>query len=118
MSDREIMNSKYLNDSCDNQETNTKEVEFRDPVVERVVDKFIERSDVGYDKYGTTLHEERTTKIKDLLKYLNDIQEELMDAVLYLQTAKEEIEDTKKDLTYPEFKDKYYNDEDDERDIL
>ena len=118
MSDREIMNSKYLDNSMDDHEVNTKEVEFRDPVVERVVDRFIERSDVGYAKYGTTLHEERTTKMKDLLKYLNDIQEELMDAVLYLQTAKEEIEDAKKTLTYPEFRNKYYNDEDDERDIF
>ena len=108
MSDREIMNCKYLDDSCDDQENNTKEVEFRDPVVERVVDRFIERSDVGYKKYGTTLHEERTTKMKDLLKYLNDIQEELMDAVLYLQTAKEDIIDKKSDYTYPEFKKKFY----------
>ena len=108
MSDREIMNCKYLDESCDDQETNTKEIEFRDPVVERVVDKFIKRSDVGYAKYGTTLHEERTTKMKDLLKYLNDVQEELMDAVLYLQTAKEDIIDKKSDYTYPEFKDKFY----------
>ena len=108
MSDREIMNCKYLDDSCDDQESNTKEIEFRDPVVERVVDRFIERSDVGYAKYGTTLHEERTTKMKDLLKYLNDIQEELMDAVLYLQTAKEDIIDKKSDYTYPEFKKKFY----------
>ena len=113
MSDREIMNSKQLDENY-----NSKEVAFRDPVVERVVDRFIERSDVGYAKYGTTLHEERTTKMKDLLKYLNDVQEELMDAVLYLQTAKEEIEDAKKTLTYPEFRNKYYNDEDDERDIF
>jgi len=118
MSDREIMNCKFLDDSNDDQEVKTKEVEFRDPVVERVVDRFIERSDVGYAKYGTTLHEERTTKMKDLLKYLNDIQEELMDAVLYLQTAKEEIEDKNKKYTYPEFVNKYYNDEDDERDIF
>jgi hypothetical protein len=106
MSDREIMNSKYLGDDHD---IKTKEVEFRDPVVERVVDRFIERSDVGYAKYGTTLHEERTTKMKDLLKYLNDVQEELMDAVLYLQTAKEDIVDKKTDYTYPEFVDKFYN---------
>ena len=108
MSDRQIMNCKNLDDSYDDQETNTKKVEFRDPVVERVVDKFIKRSDVGYAKYGTTLHEERTTKMKDLLKYLNDVQEELMDAVLYLQTAKEDIIDKKSDYTYPEFKDKFY----------
>ena len=71
----------------------SKKIKFRDPVVERVVDKFVSRSDVGFKKYGTTLHEERTQKVKGLLKYLQDIQEELMDAVLYIQTAREEIEE-------------------------
>jgi len=68
-------------------------INFRDPVVERVVDKFVERSDVGFEKYGTTLQEERTLKMKGLQKYLNDIQEELMDAVLYIQTARDELQD-------------------------
>ena len=86
-----------------------KEIKFRDPVVERVVDKFVSRSDVGYKKYGTTLHEERTQKVKGLLKYLQDIQEELMDAVLYIQTAREEIEDN---YTYPEFRKRHYENED------
>ena len=71
----------------------TKFVTFRDPVVERVVDKFVERSDVGFEKYGTTLQEERTLKMKGLQKYLNDIQEELMDAVLYIQAARDELQD-------------------------
>ena len=94
---------------------NKREITFRDPVVERVVDKFISRSDVGFKKYGTTLHEERTTKLKGLLKYLQDIQEELMDAVLYIQTAREEIEDNTflEDMrqTYPEFRKKHYEKE-------
>ena len=78
----------------------SKKIKFRDPVVERVVDKFVSRSDVGFEKYGTTLHEERTTKMKGLLKYLQDVQEELMDAILYIQSAREEIEDdlTKKEI--------------------
>jgi len=67
--------------------------DFRDPVVKRVVDKFKTRSDAGFEKYGTTLHEERTTKMKGLMKYLVDIQEELMDAILYIQTAQEELKD-------------------------
>ena len=71
----------------------SKFVRFRDPVVERVVDKFVERSDVGFEKYGTTLQEERTLKMKGLQKYLNDIQEELMDAVLYIQAARDELQD-------------------------
>ncbi len=35
-----------------------KTINFRDPVVERVVDKFVGRSDVGYKKYGVTLEED------------------------------------------------------------
>ena len=84
MSDREIMNAKGFSSNG---------VEFRDPVVKRVVDKFKARSDAGYEKYGTTLDEERTTKMKGLMKYLVDIQEELMDAILYIQTAQEELKD-------------------------
>jgi len=72
---------------------NKKEITFRDPVVERVVDKFVSRSDVGYAKYGQTLDIERKTKQKDLIGYLTDIQEELMDAILYIQAAREELQD-------------------------
>ncbi len=75
-----------------------KNIEFRDPVVERVVDKFINRSNVGFKKYGSTLHDERTKGLKDLSGYLNDVQEELMDAILYIQAAKEAHEDMKKQL--------------------
>jgi len=76
----------------------SKTIIFRDPVVERVCDKFVTRSDVGYAKYGRTLHEERTGGHKDLAGYLNDVQEELMDAVLYIQAAKESHAAMKKDL--------------------
>ena len=44
-----------------------KEVTFRDPVVERVVDKFVSRSDLGFTKYGRTLDSERKGGHKDLL---------------------------------------------------
>jgi SHS2 domain-containing protein len=81
-----------------------KNIIFRDPVVERVVEKFVSRSDVGFAKYGTTLHEERTTKIKGLFKYLNDVQEELMDAVLYIQACKEEIQDLTEEALIQEFR--------------
>tara|TARA_Y100000592_G_C5411980_1_gene288581 strand:+ start:40 stop:324 length:285 start_codon:yes stop_codon:yes gene_type:complete len=86
MSSREIMNAKGF--VIENEDS-----DFRDPVVKRVVDKFRTRSDAGFEKYGTTLHEERTTKMKGLMKYLVDIQEELMDAILYIQTAQEELKD-------------------------
>ena len=67
---------------------NKKEIKFRDPVVERVVDKFISRSDVGYKKYGVTLNDDPS----EIIAWLNHLQEELMDAVLYLQKAKESHE--------------------------
>ena len=88
MSSREISDAK-------NGITSRKEYGFRDPVVKHVVDKFVSRSDVGYEKYGSTLDDERRFKMKDLYGYLTDIQEELMDAVLYIQTAREEIEELK-----------------------
>ena len=62
-----------------------KEIEFRDPVVRRVVDKFVSRSDVGFAKYGVTLEQDPS----NMFEWLNHLQEELMDAVLYLQKAKE-----------------------------
>jgi hypothetical protein len=84
MSEREIMDGKQGIVA-------RKSYGFRDPVVKHVVDKFVHRSDVGYAKYGRTLDDERRGKHKDLLGYLNDIQEELMDAILYIQTAREEL---------------------------
>jgi hypothetical protein len=68
-------------------------IKFRDPVVRNVVNKFVQRSDEGYKKYGRTLHDERTEGHKNLIGYLNDVQEELMDAVLYIQAAREELRD-------------------------
>jgi len=85
MSSREIMDAQGFGQALNG--------EFRDPVVKRVVDKFKLRSDEGFRKYGTTLDEERTTKMKGLMKYLIDIQEELMDAILYIQTAQEELKE-------------------------
>ena len=64
---------------------NKKQIEFRDPVVERVVNKFVSRSDVGYKKYGVTLDNDPS----NMFDWLNHLQEELMDAILYLQKAKE-----------------------------
>jgi len=86
MSDREIMDAK-------SGITSRKEYGFRDPVVRNVVDRFVSRSDVGFEKYGRTLDNERRGKHKDLAGYLNDIQEELMDAVLYIQAAREELDE-------------------------
>jgi len=71
------------------------EIEFRDPVVKRVVNKFVDRSDIGFEKYGVTLQDDPS----EMFAWLNHLQEELMDAVLYLQKAKETYtEDLQEDL--------------------
>ena len=97
MSSREISDAK-------NGITSRKEYGFRDPVVRNVVDKFVSRSDVGFEKYGSTLDDERRLKMKGLTKYLNDIQEELMDAVLYIQAAREELRDLSEEAMIDKFK--------------
>ena len=98
MSDREISDAK-------NGITSRKEYGFRDPVVRNVVDKFVSRSDTGFEKYGSTLYDERRLKMKGLTKYLNDIQEELMDAVLYIQAAREELQDLSEEALIDRYKD-------------
>ena len=50
-----------------------------DKIVQDVIDKYATRSSVGIAKYGTTLE----TNNKD--NYLQHLQEELMDATLYIQ---------------------------------
>ena len=85
------MSSREISDAKNG--VTRKEYGFRDPVVKNVVDKFVSRSDIGYAKYGSSLDDERRLKMKGLTKYLNDVQEELMDAVLYIQAAREELQD-------------------------
>lgn len=52
---------------------------MKDQIVSQVVRKYQERSDVGIRKYNTTLQENN----KD--DYFKHLQEELMDATLYLE---------------------------------
>ena len=97
MSDREIMDGK-TGIMC------RQSYGFRDPVVKNVVDKFVKRSDVGYEKYNNTLDDERRFKMKNLQGYLNDIQEELMDAILYIQAARDELQDLSEEALIDKFK--------------
>ena len=90
--------------------TEITEIEFRDPIVKRVVDKFVDRSNVGFEKYGRSLDSERRGGHKDLVGYLNDIQEELMDAVLYIQAAREELSDLHEDELVRKLKENYGSD--------
>ena len=58
-----------------------------DTIVEDVINKFRKRSEAGMLKYKTTLN--RTDL--STLDWLTHLQEELMDAVLYVEKLKKEI---------------------------
>ena len=85
-----------------------REYNFRDPIVKNVVDKFVSRSDVGFEKYGSSMDDERRLKMKGLQGYLNDIQEELMDAILYIQAAREELQDLSEEALIEKFNEDEY----------
>jgi len=60
---------------------------IEDQIVIRVLSRFSERSQVGINKYKTTL--ERTDL--STLQWLTHAQEEAMDFVLYLERLKDEF---------------------------
>ena len=58
-----------------------------DPILIKVYSKYQERSNEGIKKYGTTLENNSLP----LMDWLNHLQEELMDATLYIEKLKQEI---------------------------
>lgn len=70
------------------QEENNETIELsKDPIVNNVVKSFISRSNFGFKKYGTTL-EDNNLPSKN---WIIHIQEELMDAVNYLEKLKSAV---------------------------
>lgn len=65
-----------------------------DPIVQSVVNKYQTRSEVGVKKYNTTLEE----NADGLEVFLNHLQEELMDATLYIEKLKKQVESLKNRL--------------------
>lgn len=57
-----------------------------DKIVDDVISKYKQRSELGIEKYGTTLHESPD----GFYAFLNHLQEELMDATLYLEKLKQQ----------------------------
>uniref|UniRef100_A0A6C0HSY7 Uncharacterized protein n=1 Tax=viral metagenome TaxID=1070528 RepID=A0A6C0HSY7_9ZZZZ len=58
-----------------------------DTIVRSVVEKYIDRSMFGKQKYGTTLDRDDL----NILDWINHTQEELMDATLYLEKLKKTL---------------------------
>ena len=65
----------------------TKEITFRDPIIEKVVDQLVSRSDVGFKKYGVTLDKD----VGDITTWLQHLQEELLDAANYIEKLKQTL---------------------------
>jgi len=58
-----------------------------DPILMKLMTKYYDRSNKGIKKYGTTLENNSLP----LIDWLNHLQEELMDATLYIEKLKQEI---------------------------
>ena len=63
-------------------------IKTEDKIVQAVLRKMDERSLIGQKKYGATMMQEIEGQKKDLNRFLVDVQEELMDALLYIEAAK------------------------------
>ena len=63
-------------------------IKTKDKIVQTVLSKMDERSLIGQKKYGATMMQEIEGQEKDLNRFLIDVQEELMDALLYIEAAK------------------------------
>jgi len=64
------------------------QIKTQDKIVQTVLRKMDERSLIGQKKYGATMMQEIEGQEKDLNRFLIDVQEELMDALLYIEAAK------------------------------
>lgn len=68
---------------------------MEDKIVKSVIEKYQQRSETGQKKYGVTLDREDLS-LTDWMKHL---QEELMDAALYIEKLKSELE---QDRNFPD----------------
>jgi succinate dehydrogenase flavin-adding protein (antitoxin of CptAB toxin-antitoxin module) len=67
--------------------TNEQTIKSEDTILISVLTKYYDRSKQGQKKYGTNLDR----KDIDLMGWLNHLQEELMDATLYIEKLKKTI---------------------------
>jgi methylaspartate ammonia-lyase len=68
------------------------EQQIQDPIVLKVLAKYYERSQLGIQKYGRTLDRDDLS----LTDWLNHLQEELMDATLYIEKLKADLKQAQK----------------------
>ena len=80
------------------------QVETKDEIVLSVLKKMDQRSIIGQEKYGATMMQEISGQKKDLGRFIVDVQEELMDAILYLESARHCLKDEIEDAMYAKAK--------------
>jgi hypothetical protein len=68
--------------------------QIEDKIVLRVLSRFAERSQVGIKKYNTTLERNDLSA----LEWLTHLQDELMDATLYVERLKDQVKQFKQDV--------------------
>jgi len=78
-------------------------IRTEDKIVQAVLRKMDERSLIGQKKYGATMMDEIEGQKKDLNRFLIDVQEELMDALLYIEAAKRCLQDEIEEVAYKRF---------------
>ena len=79
-------------------------IETKDEIVLSVLKKMDQRSIIGQEKYGATMMQEIEGQKKDLGRFIVDVQEELMDAILYLESARHCLKDEIEDAMYAQAK--------------
>jgi hypothetical protein len=80
------------------------QIETKDEIVLSVLKKMDQRSIIGQQKYGATMMQEIEGQKKDLGRFIVDVQEELMDAILYLESARHCLKDEIEDAMYAKAK--------------
>ena len=75
-------------------------IETKDEIVLSVLKKMDQRSIIGQEKYGATMMQEIEGQKKDLGRFIVDVQEELMDAILYLESARHCLQDEIEEALY------------------
>jgi hypothetical protein len=58
-----------------------------DSIVDSILNKFVDRAEMGFKKYNNTLDRNDLSKVE----WINHAQEELMDGILYLERLKQEL---------------------------
>ena len=58
-----------------------------DSIVDSILNKFVDRAEMGFVKYNNTLDRKDLSKAE----WINHAQEELMDGILYLERLKQEL---------------------------